>query len=143
MMTFDNFIHSAHDFLNKLFTEIHHHNFEVSNWEIDHLCYRTSSLNHYQQKVNEINKFGTMISKAQVNGREITTIKLHKPIRYNNYNIYLIEIPAPKKDKVTDDGFEHIEFVIDCKFEKIMDTYKNMNTPKAKKSGLESHQVKI
>jgi uncharacterized protein len=52
------------------------------------------------------------LSNEVVNGREILIFKLKEPLKYNNYEISLIELPYPKD--YPEDNWEHIEFVIPC-----------------------------
>jgi predicted metalloenzyme YecM len=58
-----------------------------------------------------------MIAETDVNGRPIAAFKLNIPWKFGDHVIDLIEVPHPKKNKVTIRGFEHFEVVIDISFE--------------------------
>ena len=109
----------SQDFLEKVFFNIHTHQIDVKNWPIDHLCYRTSSFDNYQYVKDQFQKWGELLIESHVNGRPISTYKLTEPILFQGYIIPLVEVPCPKLDKETREGFEHIEFVIDCSFAEI------------------------
>lgn len=53
----------------------------------------------------------------------ISTFKLNTPIVFNEWEIDLIEVPAPKMNKKVDDGFEHFEIVCDITFDEIKNRY--------------------
>lgn len=110
-------------FLDELFKEIEKSQIDLKNWPIDHICYRTSSLENYEQSKQYFSQFGELLIESPVNGRLIATYKLKNPISYKEYQIPLVEVPAPKTGKVTAEGFEHIEVVIDCPFSEIMEKY--------------------
>jgi uncharacterized protein len=112
-------------FLKKLFNEIHNAAIDLKNWEIDHICYRTSSWENYQNTKMEMEKIGVCLVESDVNGRPIATYKLHHPIRYQKYIIDLVEVPAPKKGKMTKEGLEHVEVVIDIEFQELLKLYPN------------------
>ena len=98
--------------------------------EIDHLCYRTSSLTNYYETKKKFENYGDCLIESEVGGREIATFKLHSPIEYKNYVIDLIEVPAPKAGISTREGFEHIEFVVDQSFGDIISNNPNCNFDK-------------
>ena len=120
-------INQVQPFLDKVFHEIKNAKIDLNDWEIDHVCYRTSSLENYEASKNYFSTLGELLIEGEVNGRPIATYKLHKPIAYKNYLIPLVEVPAPKSGKITEEGFEHIEIVIDIPFEKIQSLYPNCN----------------
>jgi predicted metalloenzyme YecM len=98
-------------FLDQIFSNIHKAGIDVSRYELDHVCYRVSSLENYSVKKSALSDFGTLLTEADVNGRPIATFKLHQPLVYQDRQIYLLELPAPKKGKEMADGLEHVEFV--------------------------------
>lgn len=116
-------ISEAHKFLEKVIGKIQNCGFPVHNWEIDHLCYRTSSQQNYSDTKLIFEKLGTCLIESQINGRLIATFKLAKPIHYKDWIIDLIEVPAPKSGKITPEGFEHIEMVIDICFSDFKSLY--------------------
>jgi predicted metalloenzyme YecM len=113
----------ALQFLAQVLEEVAMAKIDLKSWEIDHLCYRASSPENYHQLKKEMNKLGDLLIESEVNGRDIATYKLHKPIEFQNYIIDLIELPAPKEGAQTPEGFEHIEVVIDESFQTVIDSY--------------------
>lgn len=124
----------AHQFLDQLFQHLENHQVDIKNWEIDHLCYRTSSPENYSESKAMFEKKGKLLIESEVNGRLIATYQLEQPIIYRNWVIDLVEVPAPKPNKITLEGFEHIEVVIDESFDDILNQYPNLNF---NKKGLE------
>ena len=93
------------------------------HWEIDHVCFRTDSLDDYEQTKEKFSESGTLLVESLVGGRPIATYKLHRPIWVDDYCIGLVEIPAPKEGKNTPHGFEHLEVVIDCTFDELINSF--------------------
>lgn len=119
-------------FLDSLFEKIKSKNIDLKPWwSIDHLCYRVSTLEDYNQKKNEFLKISRLLTESIVNGRPISTFKLDKPIIYNDYIIDLVELPAPKSGKRTIEGFEHAEIVCDQDFSELKKTFKNLDVDTA------------
>lgn len=110
-------------FLDKIFQNLRANNIELGSWEIDHLCYRTSSEENYCHTKDMFEDLGKCLTESEVNGRPIATFKLHEPVVYNSHIIDLVEIPAPKKGRETPEGFEHIESVIDMSFNAFQKQY--------------------
>jgi len=63
---------------------------------------------------------GNLLIESEVNGRLISTFELLDPILFDDYQIKLIELPAPKPGKVVRTGFEHFEVVCDIPFDEIV-----------------------
>jgi predicted metalloenzyme YecM len=93
------------------------------HWVVDHLCYRTSSQGNYLQTKREFARFSSLLIESEVNGRLIATYKLHSPVRFHDWNIDIVEVPAPKAGKPTSEGFEHIEVVCDVSFDELQKKY--------------------
>lgn len=116
-------IENAILFLDKIFTHIEQNKIDIKDWPIDHICYRTSSLENYQESKKYFEQLGELLIESDVNGRPIASYKLYEPIKYKHYSIPVVEVPAPKKGKDTLEGFEHIELVMDANFNEIIDKY--------------------
>nr|WP_295899537.1 VOC family protein [uncultured Bdellovibrio sp.] len=99
-------------FLDRIFANIQNAGLDVVSFEMDHACYRVSSLQQYEIKKAALLNFGDLLTEAQVNGRPIATFKLHHALKYKNRELFLIELPAPKKGKDVSEGLEHVEFVV-------------------------------
>lgn len=123
-MQVNEFIYLANVFLDKLFAQLALNQIKIDkHWSIDHLCYRVSTEEAYKKFKNEFSSLGNLLIESEVNGRLISTFKLHKAIQYHGWLIDLVELPAPKKGKQTIEGFEHAEVVIDIPFEEIKRRY--------------------
>lgn len=110
----DIFNKKAIEFLKGLFKKLEDNKIYFKNsWDIDHLCYRCASDDEYEQLKPYFLRFSDLLIESPVNGRLISTFKLHNPIYFKDWMIDLIELPAPKKGKSTKSGFEHIEIVCD------------------------------
>lgn len=110
-------------FLEKLFSMLEDIDLDVSPYYLDHICYRVASLEEYHQKKQELTEHGILLVESMVNGRLISTFKLHHPITYKNRNIDLIELPAPKSSHSYASGLEHVEFVTKEPLQKIIQRY--------------------
>lgn len=116
----------AVEFLDQLFSEIEALNLKLNFVEIDHLCFRTDSDEDYRRVCHDFSEQGILLIEAPVGGRLISTYKFHTPFKYKNISIPLIEVPAPKKGKVTQRGFEHIELVVEESFEELIQKYSHL-----------------
>jgi len=117
----------AHIFLDKIFHTLKSNSIDIDGLEIDHICYRTSSPENYQDIKKVFAKLGECLIESNVGGRPIATYKLNEPIIYKGRTIPLVEVPAPKNGKARAEGYEHIEVVIDTSFEEIMKKYPHSN----------------
>lgn len=116
-LNLDLFNYEAQRFLDSLSLQLEKFSIVLkSHWMIDHLCYRVSTDSEYTKVKEEFLNLGNLLIESEVNGRLISTFKLFQPIKYKNWQIPLIELPAPKKGKQTQTGFEHLEVVCDVPF---------------------------
>lgn len=100
-------------FLKNILAEVAGAGFDFADFvQLDHLCYRVSTLEVYEQKKQELRAVGDLLSEVRVGGRPISTFKLHRPLQHENWRIDIVELPAPKPDVPTPEGLEHIEFVL-------------------------------
>ena len=134
-MNYQCFREGAERFLNTIWSEIQSKEIPFQeSWDIDHLCYRVETEGAYQDKKSAFSQFGDLLGESVVNGRLISTYKLHLPISFKMFQIDLIELPSPKKGASYREGFEHIEVVVD---EDFCELEKKLKDHKIKKSGLE------
>ncbi|MFA6238421.1 MAG: VOC family protein [Bacteriovorax sp.] len=110
-------------FLEDLFLRLEDIGLEVDKYELDHLCYRVETVDEYKIKRDELMPFGELLVESMVNGRLISTFKLHEPIIYKNRKIYLLELPSPKARHSYKRGLEHVEFVTKLPLQKIVERY--------------------
>lgn len=124
-MNEEKFILDSQSFLEKAFGQLKAKellNAIDPHWFIDHLCYRTIDEENYQEMKKVFSTFGELLVEGDVNGRLISTFKLHRPILFRDvreWSIPLVEVPAPKAGKKTIEGLEHFEVVCDVSFEEI------------------------
>ena len=97
------------------------------HWEIDHVCYRTESLEDYVKTKNNFSKIGYFLGDTIVGGRAIACFELHRPIMTSQGLVSFIEVPAPKPGRKIESGYEHLEVVIDCTFEALMKSFPNLS----------------
>lgn len=97
------------------------------HWEIDHVCYRTKSLEDYVKTKNSFSKIGYLLGETCIGGRPIACFELHSPVMTSQGLVSLVEVPAPKPGRKSDSGYEHLEVVIDRTFEALMIKFPNLS----------------
>ena len=98
-----------------------------SHWELDHVCYRTESVEDYVETKRSFSKIGYLLGETSIGGRPIACFELYNPVITSHGMVSLVEVPAPKPGRKIDSGFEHLEVVIDCTFEALMKKFPNFN----------------
>lgn len=127
-MTELEFHSQADTFLKNLFSELNAARIEIKNhWDIDHLCYRSDTEENYTLLKKSFAAFSELLIESMVGGRLIATYKLHRPVKFNDYRIDVVELPAPKKGKTVALGFEHVEVVCDIPFSELKEKYSHLN----------------
>lgn len=127
-MTELEFYQLANKFLSDLFHDMAKNVLVLSShWDIDHICFRSDSNETYETLKKSFLTFSDLLVESEVNGRIISTFKLNKPLFLSGWRIDLVELPAPKKNKITLQGFEHIEIVCDLPFEELKKKYGHLN----------------
>ena len=100
-------------FVRNLVGQVQAAGFDLNDFvQMDHLCYRTTSEEGYQQKKTELAQIATLAHETTVSGRLIATYRLQDPIIVDNWRGDAIEIPAPKEGRDFAEGLEHAEFVL-------------------------------
>lgn len=101
------------EFLNDILSRVDDQGFDVKDFiQIDHMCYRTTSMENYLQKKDELASVATLLGETLINDRPISTFRLLSPVIHGQWRIDAIELPAPKAGKDVPEGLEHIEFVL-------------------------------
>lgn len=80
--------------------------------KIDHICVRLKRMADVDRLKGEIAEAGQIISSVNVNGREIVLFQLHEPLIAGGWEISGVELPYPKPLHAYEDGWEHVEFVL-------------------------------
>jgi predicted metalloenzyme YecM len=83
------------------------------NLKIEHICVRLKNNKDVDILKTQLLHHGEVICSANVNGREISIIQLRRPIKLREWEVYGVELPYPKPDHSYEDGWEHVEFVLD------------------------------
>ncbi|MCH8519341.1 MAG: VOC family protein [Nanoarchaeota archaeon] len=117
---------SPFNFLEKIFNEIQELNIDISSFECDHICYRVETYERYKELKNKLQTIGEFLSEEIIANRPISTFKLFAPIKFKDKTISCLELPAPKENSSYNEGFEHIEFVINESFSTFMQKYPNL-----------------
>jgi predicted metalloenzyme YecM len=87
----------------------------LKGFEIDHLCFRCESIEQYKQLCTSIVtlKLGTLLLEGMIGGRPISTIQFTTPLIHKEWTISCLELTCPKAGRNHNNGFEHIEVVVD------------------------------
>lgn len=86
---------------------------DVSQYEMDHICYRCESREEYDDTCNALcPTFGEVLVETMIGGRPIATIRLLEPIRHRGFEVRCLEVPCPKPGRLYPRGLEHAEFVV-------------------------------
>lgn len=78
----------------------------------DHAALRVNSTHAAQQLQHEFAKHGTIISNNMINGRPILIIELTCPMQLGHMVIDCVELPFPGDKIYSEEGWEHIELVL-------------------------------
>jgi predicted metalloenzyme YecM len=115
------------EFFKKLEKELQNSRIELQNdWFIDHICYRTKDNIEYEKVKSDFSTKGVLLIESMVGGRLIATYKLSSPLRYKDFIIPLIEIPAPKTGRISQSGYEHIEIVVKESFDELIARFSHL-----------------
>jgi predicted metalloenzyme YecM len=99
-------------FLDRLFACLAKDGVDVSPLPLDHLCYRTESMERYVACKALISHHGTLLAESPVAGRPIATFRLHQGIAYHGRTVELVELASPKAGSPYPEGYEHAEFLV-------------------------------
>ena len=113
-------------FLDQLFRLIDRFEIDYSSYTIDHICFRTASVDEYQRLKESLSAVHELLIESPVGGWRIATYRLAQPIKYKEWSIPLLELPEPKAGSQYQSGFEHIEFVIEKSFEELSSQYSSL-----------------
>jgi predicted metalloenzyme YecM len=92
----------------------------VSEYQIDHVCYRVETLERYAWVKGYFSARGTLLAETPYAGRPIAVFRLERPVVSGNLFTQLVELPAPKVGSPYREGWEHAEIVIHETLESFM-----------------------
>ena len=114
-------------FLQNISDQLEAKKINVTDYELDHICYRVSSLDRYHELKKTLNEFGDLLIESKINGRAISTFRLNNSIGFKGREIWCLELPAPKSGSNYQEGFEHVEFVISEPLEDFLLRFPNID----------------
>ncbi|MFG7351763.1 VOC family protein [Shewanella oncorhynchi] len=81
----------------------------------DHVALRVNSIASADALRDAFSRIGKIISDNIINGRTILIIELDTPLTLGQFSIACVELPYPSDKVYPQEGWEHIELVIDSK----------------------------
>ena len=116
----------ADTFLNYIFKCIDKEAF-LADVKLDHICFRTSTLDEYETYKTLFSSNSTLIACNQINGREISVFKTNTNFNHERFSTKLLELTQPKEERKDSTNFEHIEFVIEKPLKKLVEENPHLN----------------
>ncbi len=110
-------------FLERIFNFLEKDGIDVSDFNLDHICYRVKTEKEYVEVKGELAKKGILLKEHKVRNRLIASYKLYEPIIFRNRKIEVIEIPQPSDHANYKKGWQHVEFVMGDSFKDFMNKY--------------------
>lgn len=93
---------------------------------VDHLCYRTETMDQYETVKAEFSKISRSIAEVMVQGRPIATFEFSPTLKASGWSVAYVEVPAPKQGNAYKQGIEHAEFVIIGEMDTFRDKYNHI-----------------
>lgn len=114
-------------FLDKIFGNLKTAGFALDEFkELDHIAYRTESLEEYKEIKERLADFSSARSDKIFAGRPVLICRIKAPIVYDGFSIAGIEVLAPKENNKFKEGLEHAEFVTRTMLPEFREKYKNI-----------------
>ena len=87
---------------------------DVSQYQADHICWRTETMEEYSNLVSALRSTEdyTLLIESEIGGRSIATFQMKDGISFENRTVDVVEIPAPKNKSPYKNGLEHVEYVV-------------------------------
>jgi uncharacterized protein len=121
------FLGQGTHFFEGLLSELLRLGFDRSELHADHLCFRVATHEDYALTKQFLLEHADLLTEAPVNGRLISTFRLHQPFSSSSGMIPLVELPQPKTGAPYDTGFEHAEFVIKESFASLVSSHPGLS----------------
>ncbi|WP_028767283.1 VOC family protein [Shewanella fidelis] len=113
-MTYQDLISSWSTFSNNIQAFSQQLGLDTLELECDHTALRVNSNQSADQLRQAFAKVGNIISDNMINGRPILIIELDTPLMMGSTAIECVELPYPGEKTYPQEGWEHIELVLDC-----------------------------
>lgn len=120
-------LNEAPRFISQVLLALKGLNCDVVNLELDHICYRTETLDDYQELKKQLSVLNKLLADNVHNGREISVFELSSPIVFQERYVKVFELPAPNKLKSYETGYEHVEFVVKDDLRKFVQDRPHLN----------------
>ncbi|MCH2084275.1 MAG: VOC family protein [Saprospiraceae bacterium] len=114
-------------FLDQLFAALAEKGIVVETLFMDHICYRVASKKRYEELKAALLQEHQLLAESMIKGRPICTFKLSQGFEYHDRLVDVLELPSPKEGKPYEEGYEHVEFVLNENFSAFMDQYPYIN----------------
>lgn len=126
-MTLVDILPSPSSFLDTVFKGLSDLAVDVDSFDLDHFCYRVETTERYLELKQDLISIGTQLSEKEIGGRPILVVQPDQPYSWKGRNIKLLELPAPKTSSPYEEGWEHIELVIDTDILQFKQTYDHLD----------------
>lgn len=83
----------------------------ISNYIIDHVCFRVNDMENYNKYKNIFKELSLLVSNKIFHDIEFQISVLKEPLVYKDIKISVIELSEPGGLRDFQTGFEHIEFL--------------------------------
>lgn len=100
---------------------------DIDNIAIDHIGYQCSSAEDYEDKAQELKKFGELVCESILEDRRVGIYRLDKPLSCRKKKFFVVEIIEPKKGQEVDSGWEHAEFLAKMSLEELMKNHPKLD----------------
>lgn len=114
-------------FLDRIFDHITSDSIDVSNYILDHICYRVGTMAEYKIMKCFFSERWILLIEEAIGWRPIATYNLYEPIVYKDRTIHTIELPSPKEWSQYPTGWEHAEFAVGKDWWSLMSIYPTVN----------------
>jgi predicted metalloenzyme YecM len=113
MKKMESIIGDYEGFLESLVSRCQAIGLDLTDKEIDHVCYRAASLEEYISLRDRIANAGSpLIIESMVGGRPISVFEISRPLVYMHWRVRCLELASPKAGRDHGHGLEHAEVVI-------------------------------
>jgi predicted metalloenzyme YecM len=110
-------------FINEKLNQLNKLGVDVSDLELDHFGYQTSSKDDYEIKRIEVKTIAMLKSENIVRGRRVGIYKLNESHLYHHYRISGFELVEPSEGQKCNSQLDHLEFVLKNSFEDYIAKY--------------------
>lgn len=116
------------NFLDTVFKDIASYKIDVSQYELDHIAYRSITDSSFNEVGKKLEMIAKRINRNTIRNRFIDIYKFDIPLFYNGRTIKFIEHTAPAEGDIFKEGLEHVEFIINnISLEDFVKKHKDLN----------------